>query len=133
MSNKNLETTHAFYAAFNRRDRRAIENLLDDNFVADMSRSIGPERGIYDGVDGFGRLLDAYWQAMETFEINPTELTEGDDAVVAATHGRGIGRLSGAEVEARAAHLLHFRNGKVVRWTAYQTAADALAAADVSK
>ncbi|MBA2522802.1 MAG: nuclear transport factor 2 family protein [Solirubrobacterales bacterium] len=71
-----------------------------------------------------------YWHALETFEITLTEVSEHGSAVVVATSGRGIGRSSGAEVNARAAHLLDFADGKVVRWTAFQSHPDAIRAAE---
>lgn len=129
MERKQVETAGALYEAFSRRDRDAIIGLLEPDFVADMSRSVGPEKGVYEGPGGLDRLLDAYWQALATFVITPTEMIERGDAVVVATKGRGVGRASGAEVDARAAHLLDFRGGKLVRWTAFQTLADALQAA----
>ena len=129
MAQQTLETARALYEAFSRRDRDAIFELVHRDFVADMSRSVGPEKGVYEGPAGLDRLLDAYWQALATFEITPTETIARRDSVVVATKGRGVGRASGAEVSARAAHLLDFRGGKLARWTAFQTLADALQAA----
>lgn len=133
MAQKKVEPARALYEGFSRRDRDAIIELLDHDFVADMSRSVGPEKGLYEGAAGLDRLLDAYWQALATFVITPTEMIERRDAVVVATKGRGVGRASGVEVNARAAHLLDFRGGKLVRWTAFQTLADALQAAPASE
>ena len=127
MSDDVVRVVKEGFAAFSRRDREAMFALLGPGFVADFSRSVGPERGLYEGPKGLGKLLDAYWGAMETFEVIPAEVRDlGDGRVLVLTEGRGIGKLSGAEVRARGAHLFRVTDGCIVHWSIHQTAEAAL-------
>ncbi len=133
MSQENVEIVRRTYDAFNRRNREGLLDLINPAFVADMSRSLGPERGIYEGVAGLSRLLDRYWDAFSEFLIEPSELIDCGNQVVAATRGRGIGRSSGARAEARGTQVWNLSDGSPVRWTVYQSKAEALEAVGLSE
>ena len=133
MSQENVELVRGLYSAFSRRDRAAIRQILHSEVVADMSRSIGPEKGVYEGIEALGRLLDAYWDAMEIFEIVPVELIDTGNLVVVGTQGKGVGRASRVEVNAKGGHLLGVQDGKIANWTVFQSKAEALEAAGLSE
>jgi ketosteroid isomerase-like protein len=130
VSTNQADTVRAAYAAFNRRDDEALMALVTRDFVADLSRSIGPERGVYEGAEEFRRLLAAYWDGFESFEIEPLAITDlGDAGVVARTHGRGVGRTSGVHVDGHGGQHWEFDGTRISRWTLYQSEEDALAGA----
>ena len=60
--------------------------------------------------------------------MEPQELIDAGDEVVAAVRLVGVGRQSGVETMANAAHLWTFREGKIVRLTVFQTMQEALEA-----
>ncbi len=119
------------YAAFGRRDLAALTAELHRDAQIDLSRSVGPESGLYPGVEGIQRLLDLYWGAFSEITIEPERLVTGDDGIVALVVARGIGRGSGVSVEARGPHLWRFRDGSAILLALYQDEGDALAAAGV--
>jgi ketosteroid isomerase-like protein len=70
----------------------------------------------------------------ETMRIEPQDfIIAGDDVVVVPVRLVGVGKQSGAETTANAAHLWTFRDGKVIRQTTFQTTAEALEAAGLSE
>ena len=107
-------------------------SLLDPDVVYDVSRRVfDPEvyRG-HEGVREFTRLLREQW---ETIRVEPQDfIVAGDDVVVVPVRLVGVGKQSGAETTANAAHLWTFRGGKVIRQTTFQTRAKALEAAGLS-
>jgi ketosteroid isomerase-like protein len=125
MSSEGIKLVRSAYTAFNKRDPDALGALLTDDFVADMSRSVGPEAGIYEGLQAFNSLLNAYWQGFEEFLITAVEVFESDGFVVAITRGHGKGRTSGVRAVGRAAHVWRLADGKLAGWTVYQTPAEA--------
>ena len=127
------QTIRRIYEAFNRRDLDAIAKELHDDAEVDFARSLGPESGVYPGVEGIERLLNLYWEAFETISIEPEGFVDGPDGVVTRVVARGVGRGSGATVEARGPHLWRFRDGLPVRFTLFQEEHEALEAAGVSE
>jgi len=123
------QTIRRIYEAFSRRDLAVIADEMHGEAQVDFGRSIGPESGIYPGVEGIERLLSLYWEAFEDISIEPESFIDGTDGIVALVVARGVGRGSGANVEARGPHLWNFRDGKPVRFTLFQEEAEALEAA----
>jgi ketosteroid isomerase-like protein len=121
------------YAAFGCRDLVRITEELHHDAEVDFSQSMGPDSGVYPGVEGIERLLNLYWEAFEDISIEPEEFVDGIDAVVALVVARGRGRGSGAKVEARGPHLWRFKDGKPIRFTLYQEKQAALEAAGLSE
>ena len=114
--------------AFNRRDTDAMVALGVDDFEYDWTRSLGPNRGIYRGVDGFLEFITDQWSTFDEVRIEPREIVPcGDHVMVdAVTHGTG---RQGVAVTAKSAQLYTFDDGRLVRVTLYQDREEALAAA----
>jgi ketosteroid isomerase-like protein len=124
----NVEVTRQAIDAFNRRDLEAMLELAGENFVYDWSRSLGPNRGIYEGVEGFTEFVDDQWSMFEEFRVEPHEFVPcGERHVLVSTtvHARGRG---GVPVSAKSSHLYTFEDGRLVRVTLYQERDEALAA-----
>jgi ketosteroid isomerase-like protein len=132
MSQENVEVVRRGYDHYNRTGEPDY-SLLDPEVVYDVSRRVfdpGVYRG-HDGVREFTRLMREQW---ETMRIEPQDfIVVGDDLVVVPVRLVGVGKQSGAETTANAAHLWTFRDGKVIRQETFQTRAEALEAAGLSE
>ena len=133
MSQANLEIVRRGYRAFNERNIDALRDDVHPGFELDFSESRSPDRGTYTGVDGIRQLFSVYWEAFESFTLEPEEFIEADDAVIALVHGVGRGRGSGVEVEVRGPHLWTFRDQKVIGFALYQELPEALEAAGLAE
>jgi len=125
----NVEAVRTAIDAFNRRDTEAMLSLGNaEEFVYDWTRSMGPNAGIYRGIEGLMELIDDQWSTFESVTLEAHEfIPRGNHVVVATTtHGRG---RQGVAVTARSAQLYTFEGGRLVRITLYQDPAEALAAA----
>jgi ketosteroid isomerase-like protein len=113
--------------AFNRRDADAMRSLASDDFEYDWTRSMGPNRGVYKGPDGFFEFISDQWEMFHTFELEADEfITRGNHVVVPTTiHGRGPQDVA---VSAKSTHVYTFDGPRLVRITMFQTRDEALAA-----
>jgi hypothetical protein len=59
MSQENVEIAERTLDAFNRRDLAALRSLNDRHAEFDWSASLGPEAGVYRGIDAVMRVLAA--------------------------------------------------------------------------
>jgi ketosteroid isomerase-like protein len=114
--------------AFNRRDTETMIALGGDDFEYDWSRSLGPNRGVYRGADGFMEFVRDQWSTFDDVRLEAHEFVpRGPHVVVTATvHARG---REGIPVSANSAHLYTFEDARLVRITLYQDREEALAAA----
>jgi ketosteroid isomerase-like protein len=67
----------------------------------------------------------------ETLQVEPQDFKVAGDTVVVSLRLTGVGKQSGVETSAHAAHVWRLRDGKVVRLTVFQTLADALESAEL--
>ena len=124
---------HRIYAAFGRRDLRAISESMDEGAQIDFTKSMGPDSGVYPGTEGVERLLRVYWDAFEELSIEVEDFADGSEGIVAFVVARGTGKGSGVSVEARGPHLWCFKDRKPVRLVLYQDKEKALEAAGLSE
>jgi ketosteroid isomerase-like protein len=126
----NVETVRTAIEAFNRGDMEAMLKIgYAERFEYDWSRSMGPNRGIYRGVEGFMEFINDQWSTFELVTLEAHDfIPRGNHVVVpTTTHGRG---RQGVSVTAKSAQLYTFENGRLVRITLYQDPVEALAAAN---
>jgi ketosteroid isomerase-like protein len=84
----------------------------------------------YRGHEGLRRWTEALFRDWESFEIEANEVVDlGEERVLVLGRWRAKGRESGLQLEAEAAWLATFRDGKVVR---QQTFTDRQAALDAA-
>jgi ketosteroid isomerase-like protein len=133
MSQENVELTYRSHDAWNRRDLEAYLALHDpDMEFMPYERAIeglGPYRG-HDGVRQWWK------EALETipdFSVELEEVRDLGERTFVRGHLRGHGAGSGAFFERTYWGLFHWRNGKIVWWHAFQSEAEALAAAGMSE
>jgi ketosteroid isomerase-like protein len=87
-----------------------------------------PDTGAYRGRDAIGEFLDGFLESWERFHQDVDEVLEEGDRVAVMIHLRARGKGSGAEVDARYAHVWTLREGLGARVDAYYDRDAALAA-----
>jgi ketosteroid isomerase-like protein len=119
VSEENVATMRAIFEAVNRGDLDdTVARIPEEDFVADWSESVAPERGVYRGRD-----------EVEYFE---SEIIDAGDLVVRVGGLRARGTGSGAEVTARGTQVWRFRGGTPISVRLYQSKAEALEATGLS-
>jgi ketosteroid isomerase-like protein len=111
--------------ASNRMAIEEFEQLVTEDVIWDLTRSVGPMRGYYQGEAEVRPLLMSYVDAFERTTATPLEWHERGDWMAIDIRVRTRGRGSGAEVEARGARVYEFRDGKIARFVQFQNFADA--------
>lgn len=113
-----LDALRAGYELLNRDGVSAWLDFMDPEIEWSEGEEV-PERHVYRGHEGVLRQQELFDEAWESFRIEPTDFAAWGDKLVVIVDLWGRGRGSGAEVEARAAHLWEFRDGKAVRFEIY--------------
>jgi ketosteroid isomerase-like protein len=133
MSQQNVEIVRRFYAEFNRGGMPELDTL-DPAVVWYQPDEIFGGEGSYHGHEGVLRAVDEMRATFDEFQAIPDQFIEvgSDRVLVLARHG-GIGRGSGARVDAPVGHVVTLRNAKVIEWRAYLDRADALEAVGLSE
>jgi uncharacterized protein len=114
------------YEALNSGDLSEVHALLHPEIEWHEGGN-APEAGIHHGRDTFERFLRTWLESFDTFRIEPEEIVEDDDRLIAMVRQSGTGRASGIEVEARIAHVWTVKDGLAVRWQSYSNREEALA------
>jgi uncharacterized protein len=121
------ERVRASYDALNRGDvPRALE-VLAPRAEWHESEAL-PDTGTYIGREAIGEFLDRFLESWERFQQEVEDVVEEGDRVVVLIHLSARGKGSGAEVDARYAHLWTLRDGLGVRVDAYYDRNEALSA-----
>jgi len=126
MSQENVEIVRRSLEGFNRGDFEAVFKDAAPDFEYDLSRAVGPWRGVY-GRDGALSMIREVVENWEWVRVEPHELIEVGEHVVVPLTMQGVGR-DGIEVSARFTLLWSIRDGAVVRITLYQEREEALEA-----
>jgi ketosteroid isomerase-like protein len=127
VSGENVEVVRRAIEAFNRRDLVAATRGNVPDIEVDWSRSSGVEAGIYRGRAAVSRFWNTFFEVFDRVVVTPEELIDHDDDVMVVDRTRMWGR-DGIEVEARNAHVVTLRDGRVVRWVMYRSRQEALKA-----
>lgn len=136
MSEENVKIVRDLLEAFARRDHERAFDFYDPDIEWDASQQdvVLDARSVYRGHEG----VRAYWRRWLSawtdlqFEIEDV-VDRGDEVVALIRNQRQWGRHSGIETEVPPYGIVFsFRDGKVVRWSAYASQAAALEAAGPS-
>ena len=124
MSQENVKIVEAAIDAYNRQDWDAMFEAAAPGFELDMSRGLGPGRGVY-GLDQVRSYSEELNTSFESIRVEPDEFIEAGDLVVVpwTVHARG---REGIEVTARPTIVWTIRDGAIERVTMYQEREDAL-------
>jgi len=112
------------FDAFNRGEFEAVGKLLHTDVVAVVPDSMA-NAGVYEGRDGFARMLAHWVEPWEELRVEVLELIEEGDAVLAPAVQHGRGRGSGVEISMRVVFLLRFRDDRVVFYRLCETLEEA--------
>jgi uncharacterized protein len=121
VSEENVRIVGAMYDAFGKGDVGAVLARMDggiewneaENFpYADGNPYVGPQ-AVVEGV--FARLGDEW----EVFKVEPDELLDAGDRVVALGTYTAIYKATGKEVRAQFAHVWGMREGKATSFQQY--------------
>ena len=117
MAGADVDTLRAGYAALNRGDLSVVLELIDPD-IEWHEPEFSPDAGTHRGRDSFERFLRGWLESFEGFRVEPEQVVERGDELVAVVHQTGTGRASGLQVEARLAHVWTVADGRAVRWEA---------------
>jgi ketosteroid isomerase-like protein len=113
MSQENVEVARRGYEHYNRTGEPDY-SVLDPEVVYDASsRTFDPL--VYHGHEGIREFLALIREQWATFRLEPQEFVDAGDSVVVSVRLVGVGKESGVETTANAAHLWTLRGGKIVR------------------
>ena len=113
MAGGNIEIVRRGYDAWNRGDLGGVLELVDPEFEWEPVEI--PWSGTMRTREEFESYLRSLRRIWETFRLEPEELREIGDAVLAVVLERARGRASGVEVEQRMVHVWSFRNRRARR------------------
>ncbi len=127
MSAQNVAAVRAYYDAFNRGDHETAEAFLAEDFVADYTRR-PIEPGVAHGREQAIAAAERIREAWRELSVEPEELIEHGDKVIAVVANRARGAASGAEIASRTAQVWTLHSGKAVRFEYFGSREAALAA-----
>jgi ketosteroid isomerase-like protein len=131
MSEENVEVVRAGLDAYARGDWDIALKDAAPDFEFDMSRAIGPQRGVY-GHEQMQEVFSYIGEGFDPFRIEPHEFIEVGEHVVVPLTAHGVGR-DGIEVEARSTLTWTIQDGAVARICLYQEREEALEAVGLSE
>jgi ketosteroid isomerase-like protein len=126
MAAADVEALRRGYEALNEGDLCKVRELLHPDIEWHEDRA-APEAGVHRGRDSFEDFLRAWRESFDDFRIEPEEIVEDDQRLIALVRQSGRGRASGVEVAVRIAHAWTVQDGRAVRWQSYPRREDALA------
>src|SRR3954467_9626517 len=130
MSQENVDIAARIYERAGRISDATLDHwgdFLDPAAEFDMSRRL-IDPGVYRGTEEIRRWADEGRAVYGSFEVVPEELLDAGEKAVAMVRMRAWGTRSGASVEARVAHVLTLRGGKLLRLEYYGDRGEALRA-----
>jgi uncharacterized protein len=120
-----IELAQRGLAAYNAGDMEALFALLHDDVVATVPPQFANE-GVYEGPEGFRRMMFHWQEAWEQVSAEPLEyIVEGDTLIVPirqVTRGRG----SGLELETHFTYFIRVRDGLLAEWRLFGSVEEAV-------
>jgi uncharacterized protein len=126
MSRENVEVVRRGYEEFNRTGVPPAD-LFHASAEFDATKTL-PDVPVFRGRERFLALIRDYSGSFDDFQVEPEEVLDVGDHVVAVV--RDGGRLKGSDQEIwnRFVHAWTLREGKVIRWASYLDKQEALEA-----
>ena len=131
MSRENVEAFKRATAATNRRNLEAVlEGLHPEvEWHPALEVLLGGEAAVYRGYEGVRELFRDSYEAWTEIHTEFSEIRDVGDRLVAIGRIRTPGKESGVEAESPLGYLVHFKNGKAIRFWGYLDPKEALEAA----
>jgi uncharacterized protein len=128
MSQENVEIVRALFDAWERGGLDAAAEFWDPQIDWRAVEGAIDDAGPISGVDAMRAYLQEGLDLFDEVSLEPEELIDAGDQVVAVQRVSGRGKASGIETELRFAVVYTIRNGKIVRGREYWERAQALEA-----
>ena len=129
MSQENLELIRAGFAAHSRGDLDALVEFYDPDVVFETLLL-----GTHHGNEAIRLIYEENQKTLSGYAVEPVELIDCGDQVVAVAQVNGTGPASGLPMDGdRFAFLFTIRNGRCVREQAFRNRDEALEAARPSR
>jgi ketosteroid isomerase-like protein len=131
MSEENVEAFRRAVEAYNRRDVEAFLAEFDPMVETQPLTLVmfGQEATVYRGHGGIRQFIREVDEVLAEVRIEPLEIRDLGERVVARGHLRGRGRTSGVETESPISWVVDFKNDLVIRMRDYLDFNEALEAA----
>jgi ketosteroid isomerase-like protein len=126
-----VEALRRAYDHFNGTHEPPYELMAPD--IAWHTAADLPDTGTHHGHQDIARVVSEWSALYDDFRVDPLELIEAGEHVVAWCRLRGRGRDSGAWVELSEAHVWKFHEGQAVEVHEFRTRAAALEAVGLSE
>jgi ketosteroid isomerase-like protein len=130
MSGENVEAFRQAIAAYNRRDIDAFLEAFDPMVeIHPLTLAMfGQEAAVYRGHDGIRRFIRDVDEVLPHLQVEPLEIRDLGERIVASGRLRARGRASGAEVDSPIGWVVEFSEGRVTRMRDYLDPEQALQA-----
>jgi len=126
VTDTNVDLILAAFDAVNAGDLDALMELWAPDIEVDMSRALGPMRGVYRGEEAQRGFID-FRESWQSERSEPHEFIEEGEHVVVPSTTHFVGR-DGIGVQARVTWAFTIRDGMIVRVRFYQDKQEALEA-----
>jgi ketosteroid isomerase-like protein len=127
MSQENVERLRRSYEAFNETQVPDLDLWATDvEYV--QTADVGAGETIYRGRDGVAQAIEELTAAFESLRLEPEEVFDLGDRVLAFVRLRGRARRSGVPIDQCFAHVATFRGSEIIHWQAYARREEALEA-----
>ena len=122
----NLDLVRSAFDAWNRGDIEAFADHAAED-VAWLEVSGRPEGGTSErlGRDRMRKSLESLFEAWESYRLEPEQIHDLGDRVLAVVRERARGRTSGVEVDSLWGYLITVEAGQIRRIEAYRDAGQA--------
>jgi ketosteroid isomerase-like protein len=127
MRDDEVQAVRASYEALNRGDLEAAVEVLAPTAEWHESPAL-PDTGVFKGRGAVRRFLEDFLESWQEFHQELEEVVVEGDRAALMIHLTARGRGSGAQVDARYAHVWTVRDGRAVRVDAYDDREAALRA-----
>jgi ketosteroid isomerase-like protein len=130
MSQENVEIVRRLVEAWNEGNVDTFLSFFDHDCEVIFSPEV-PEPGPFRGHAELRQWAQGFLAAWQSHQAEVIETQAARDMVVVSLHLVGRGGGSGVEMEETDAHLLTFRNGRIVHWHNFVDYSEALEAAGI--
>jgi uncharacterized protein len=118
MSQENVTVIRSAYEAFGRGDIPAVLQNFDPEVEWHVP-SLYPTGGHYYGTEGVQQFFQGIAEDWEYLQVEPDELLDTGDYVIALGHHRGRLKGSDTDLEIPFAHVWTLRGGRIVLFREY--------------
>ena len=113
MAEQHVEIVRGIYEEWRRGNFRAALELFDSQVV--FVEGIGPDGGVYVGVEAVTSFMRGFLAAWAEVTINARELIPAGDTVVVHAHQHATGAAEGVSGDLDYFQVWTFRGGRVIR------------------